>query len=239
MGVSGLGEIGGEASIRPDRALLANSWHGKRRALSVKGLHMKVLLVGASGRLGTAVHKALDAVGHEVLAASRDGELTVDITDSASIGALYDKVGSVDAVVCAAGSAPLGSIETLERADFVRGVGDKLLGQVDLVLQGISHMSDAGSFTLVSGIVAYEPIRNGSVLATVNGGLDAFVRGASTELPRGIRLNTVSATMFEEAAEAYGPYFPGFVPVSTSVVAQAFVKSIDGVQTGRVFKVGF
>jgi hypothetical protein len=66
-----------------------------------------------------------------------------------------------------------------------------------------------GSFTLVSGVLAYDPIVTGTVASVVNGPLGAFVRAAAIDLPRGQRINAVSATVFEEAWDAYGEYFPG------------------------------
>lgn len=199
---------------------------------------MKILLVGASGTLGTAVHAALDQ-DHEVLAASRNGPYSVDLTDPASITALYDTVGVVDAIACAAGVTPFRPLGDLELADFSAGVNDKLLGQIELVRQGMAHLSEGGSFTLVSGILAYEPIVTGAVASTVNGAIDAFVRAAAIELPRRQRINAISATVLEEAWDSYGSYFPGYHPVAAADVARAYVRSIAGAQTGQIYRVGY
>ena len=66
-------------------------------------------------------------------------------------------------------------------------------------------MNDGGSFTLTSGIVADEPIREGANATTVNLALEGFVRGAAIELPRGIRINLVSPTVLTESMELMGP----------------------------------
>ncbi|NIR38888.1 MAG: short chain dehydrogenase, partial [Actinobacteria bacterium] len=39
------------------------------------------------------------------------GEHTVDLAEKASIAALYEAVGSIDAVVCTAGVAKFGTVE--------------------------------------------------------------------------------------------------------------------------------
>jgi NADP-dependent 3-hydroxy acid dehydrogenase YdfG len=202
---------------------------------------MRILLIGSTGLLGSALVTALgpEGKGHEILEASRNARFKVDIREPESIRQLYHEVGTVDAVACAAGSAPMRELQELELSDFMAGVEDKLLGQIELVRQGLHYVSDGGSFTLISGITAYEPIKGGTVLSTVNSAVDGFVRGAAVEMPRGLRINSVSATIFEEAVKAYGASFPGSVPVSTSVVAQAFVKSIEGVHTGQTYRVGF
>lgn len=42
--------------------------------------------------------------------------------------------------------------------EFNRGLQDKLLGQVRLALTGQHFLNEGGSITLISGIVAHEPI---------------------------------------------------------------------------------
>lgn len=199
---------------------------------------MRILVVGASGLLGGAVVDALQG-RHEVLKASRHGELKVDIRDPASIAELYSKIGPVDAIACAAGVTPYGPFDRLTIEEVRAGLEDKLLGQMKLVRQGLHVIKDRGSFTLVSGVLAYEPIVTGSVASTVNGGIDAFVRAAAIELDRGIRINAVSATVFEEAWDAYGDAFPGRKPVPVADGARAFVRSIEGGETGRIIRVGY
>jgi NAD(P)-dependent dehydrogenase (short-subunit alcohol dehydrogenase family) len=186
---------------------------------------LRILLIGATGTLGRAVAEAL-AVNADLITASRAGEHPVDLTDPLSIAALYDDVGVVDAVACAAGVTPFKPLGDLGREDY-------------LARRGIDHVCDGGSFTLVSGVLAYDPIVTGSVASVVNGGLDAFVRAAAIELPRGQRINAVSATVFEEAWDAYGEYFPGHKPVATAEAARAYVKSVHGRQTGQVYRVGY
>ena len=195
---------------------------------------MRILLIGASGLLGRAVHDVL-SVRHEIVTASRgSADLTVDITDPASIAALYDAVGQVDAVACAAGSVPFKPLSELTRDDYLVGVTDKVLGQVELVRQGAERV--AGSFTLISGVLAREPIRTGAVASLVNGALESFVMAAAVELPQ--RINAVSPTVFTEAMDAYGDFFPGFEPVPVTAAARAYVKSIEGVATGQVYRLG-
>jgi NAD(P)-dependent dehydrogenase (short-subunit alcohol dehydrogenase family) len=199
---------------------------------------VRVLVVGASGRLGSAVVSALSE-RHEVVAASRSGEHFVDLTNPASIAGLFTAVGPVDAVACTAGKTPYGALTELSSDQWLAGVRDKLLGQVELVRLGMGHVADGGSFTLVSGILSEQPVSTSPIASTVDGGVDAFVRSASIELPRGLRINAVSATVFAEAWDAYGAMFPGATPVPVAEAAAAYVASIEGSQTGQVLKVGY
>jgi NAD(P)-dependent dehydrogenase (short-subunit alcohol dehydrogenase family) len=199
---------------------------------------MRILLIGPNGRLGAAVREAL-APRHEVIGASRSGgEVEVDIRDPQTIREMYEQVGRVDAVACAAGAVPYKPLPELELDDLRAGISDKLLGQVELVRQGIPHVAEDGSFTLITGILARHPIRTGTVAALANGALEAFVRAAAIELLDRQRINAVSPTMFSEAADVYGSYFPGFLPVPLRDVASTFVRSIEGAQTGQVFELG-
>jgi NAD(P)-dependent dehydrogenase (short-subunit alcohol dehydrogenase family) len=199
---------------------------------------MRVLLVGHTGRIGSAVRDAL-APRHEVVTASRSGgDVTVDLREPASITAMYEQVGPVDAVACAAGSVPYKPLVELTYEDFERGIADKLLGQVELVRRGVDYLADNGSFTLITGILARQPIRTGVVASLTNGALEAFVKAAAIDLPGKQRINAVSPTVITEALDVYAPYFPGFLPVPLNDVAATYVRSIEGHQTGQVYELG-
>lgn len=198
---------------------------------------MRILLVGASGTLGSAVHAVL-AGRHEVVSASRTtGDVHIDLTRPDSIAAMYDAVGTVDAVACAAGVVPLERLEKLERGDIEAGVQNKLLGQVELVRQGIRHVSNGGSFTLITSVLSTDPVPGSTVAALVSGALKAFVLAAAIELPDGRRINAVSPSVFTTSLPAAAELFPGATGVEPERVARAYVKSIEGAQTGKVYRV--
>ena len=112
---------------------------------------MRILIVGASGDVGTAARKALEA-HHEIVAAGRNsGEVKVDLMDPHSIRAMFAKTGTVDAVVATAGHAHYGPLVKMTEKDFRKGLDDKLMGQINLVLLGLDHVSDGGSITLTTG----------------------------------------------------------------------------------------
>jgi NAD(P)-dependent dehydrogenase (short-subunit alcohol dehydrogenase family) len=199
---------------------------------------MRILVVGASGTIGRAVAAEL-AGRHEVVSAGRrSGDVRLDITDEASVRAAFEALGSVDAVVCAAGHVTFAPLEEMDAGAYAVGLADKLMGQVGLVLAGRPFVSDGGSFTLTTGVLDRQPIPTGSSASMVNGALNAFVMAAATELPRGLRLNAVSPGVIAEDWERLAPMFPGFEPVPAAVVARAYAGSVEGQQTGRVFRVG-
>ena len=116
----------------------------------------------------------------------------MDITDAASIRAGFAQIGRFDALVSAAGKVKFAPLEDMTEADYAIGLKDKLMGQVNLVLIGREFIADGGSFTLTSGVLSHDPVRFGSSASMVNGAIDAFVRAAAIELPRGLRINAVS-----------------------------------------------
>lgn len=117
------------------------------------------------------------------------------------------------------------------------GLNNKLMGQVNLVLVGLKHINEGGSFTLTSGILSHDPIKFGSSASMVNGAIDSFVKSAAIEMPKSIRINAVSPTVLTESLESYGPYFRGFESVSASRVALAYSKSVEGAQNGVIYQV--
>ncbi|WP_353631727.1 short chain dehydrogenase [Pseudomonas canadensis] len=199
---------------------------------------MKILLIGASGTVGSAV-KAELAQRHDVISIGRNsGDFQVDISDNASIRTLFEQTGKFDALVCAAGSVNFVPLGDMSESDFELGLRDKLMGQVNLLLIGREYANDGASFTFTSGILNRDPIRTGASAALVNGALDAFVKAAAIELPRGLRINSVSPTVLLEAMDSYAPYFRGYKPAPGADVALAYAKSVEGLQTGQTFIVG-
>jgi len=201
---------------------------------------MKVILIGASGTLGNAVYTAL-AGRHEVVTASRSsGDFRVDISDKASISALYQQVGAFDALVNCCGKVAFAPLEAMSGEQFQLGLANKLMGQVQLVKLGLATIRSGGSFTLTSGLLNDEPILGGSSAAMVNGALEGFVRAAALELlAKGLRINLVSPTVIEESLAHYGAFFPGYQALPAAQAALGYLRSVEGAQSGRTFRLGW
>ena len=199
---------------------------------------MRILIVGGSGTVGQAAAKEL-AKRHEIVRAGRSsGDLTVDVMNEDSVKAMYAKLGKVDAIITCVGHVHFGPVATMSPEQFRKGLNDKLMGQVNLVLLGMNNVNDNGSFTLTSGILDRDPVRQGANAAAVNGAIGGFVKGAAIEMPRGIRINAVSPGLLEESAVKYDGFFPGHEPVTSARVGLAYAKSVDGALTGQVISVG-
>jgi NAD(P)-dependent dehydrogenase (short-subunit alcohol dehydrogenase family) len=165
---------------------------------------MRIVVIGATGVIGKAVADALAAAGHEVLRASRSSALGVDTRDSASIAALYKKIGLVDGVVVAAGEGRHLPLSDLSAADFSFAIESKLMSQINVVRLGVEHLRDNGVFVLTAGVYGHKPVPGVATYAVVNGALDSFARAAATELPRGLRIATISPPWIKESAAKVG-----------------------------------
>ncbi|MEB0039788.1 MULTISPECIES: short chain dehydrogenase [unclassified Pseudomonas] len=199
---------------------------------------MKILLIGATGTLGSAIAKEL-APRHEIVSIGRtSGDFQVDISDSASIRKLFERVGRFDALVCAAGNVNFLPLADMTEQDFALGLQDKLMGQVNLLLIGREFANDGASFTFTTGVTSHDPIRTGTSASLVNAAIDGFVRAAAIELPRGLRVNSVSPNVLVESMGAYASYFRGFKPLLAADAALAYAKSVEGLQTGQTYHVG-
>ncbi|MEM7523841.1 MAG: short chain dehydrogenase [Pseudomonadota bacterium] len=195
---------------------------------------MRVIVIGAEGDIGGAVTAELSP-RHEVITVGRSaGDIRADISDRTSIEAMYREAGKVDAVVSAVGAVHFGPLTEFTEEQFMLGLTNKVMGQVNVVLAGLSQINDGGSFTLTSGVLDRDPIRMGAGAATANGALGGFVVGAAVEAPRGVRINVVSPGLLDVSVPRYGAWFPGHVPVSSRHVGLAYAKSVEGPITGQV-----
>lgn len=198
---------------------------------------MKIIVVGGTGTIGRAIVKELSPRHSIVTVGHKHGDIQVDITDPKSIEKMYQAVSKFDAVIATTGTVHFGPLSEFTTDLYNIGLQNKLMGQVNLVLIGLKYISNAGSFTLTSGILSHDPIRFGSSASMVNGALESFVRSAAIEMPNNLRINIVSPTILTESLNEYGSYFRGFESVPVTRVALAYSKSVEGSQTGQVYNV--
>ena len=193
---------------------------------------MKVIVIGATGTIGRAI---VQAIGnrHEVIPVSHSkSAIKVDIADKASITKMFGTTGRVDAVICAAGLAKFGPMTSLSDEDFALGLNSKLMGQVNLVRSGTEYINDNGSITLTSGILSRRPMKGSSAISLVNSALEGFGRAAALEMPRGVRINIVSPNWVVDTLKAFN--MDPSIGTPVEVVAQAYVRAIEGTMNGEV-----
>lgn len=193
---------------------------------------MKIAVVGATGTIGEAVSNLLKEEGHEVIASSRNTEPTVNIDNPGSIDAFYNKIGRIDAVICAAGIANFGALQDLTDQQIQRGIQSKLMGQVNLVRKGLDYLNKGGTFVLTSGMLSTQPWPKTSAVAMVNAGLEGFTRAAALDLDDDKRICIVSPPLIRETAARMGRDTKPWPEASK--VAEAYLKAVTGDINGEV-----
>ncbi|GAA4271649.1 short chain dehydrogenase [Aquimarina gracilis] len=197
---------------------------------------MKILIIGATGTIGSKIYQSLKNDGYEVYGAHRNNqEYPVDITDKQSINLLFQKLPKLDAVINAAGTASWKTLSELTEDDYYLGIQSKLMGQVNLVHIAKEHLVDNGSITLTTGILAehYEP--NAVALSLVNGGIHSFVNSASNELDRGIRLNVVAPGAIAGDFPT-DKKFAGYYPIVIEEAIKLYKQTLTEKITGQILK---
>ena len=197
---------------------------------------MRVLIIGGNGTIGKKVTERLSQK-HEVIVAGRNsGDVQVDFADAGSIKNMFEQIGSVDAIVAIAGEAKWDKFENLSEDDFYIGIKSKLMGQVNTLRIGKDYLSNGGSITLSTGILADDPVDMTTSAAMVNGAIHSFVKAVVLELDS-IRINVVCSDLVEDSYEKYKDYFPGNTPVPMHKIVDAYVKSVEGKINGRIIRI--
>src|SRR4051812_3606527 len=102
---------------------------------------MKIIIVGASGTMGTYLSTAFEK-DHEIIRADRHSpHIQVDITSPESIENMYRKAGAFDALISTAGPTFVGPWKSMTDKEFRKGVEGKMMGQINLVLIGQNYIN--------------------------------------------------------------------------------------------------
>jgi len=192
---------------------------------------MKVIIVGASGRIGREVEKALVERHDLVRVGAHSGDVQCDFTDVESVRAMFDAVGEFDALVAVVGrDSAFKSFKDLGDDDYRYGFERKFLGQVRLLDHGQRTIGDHGSFVFTSGFLSHYPNPASIATGPLNAAVDTFVSNTAPLLPRGIRLNVVSpAPVVEPDQKRHGV-------VTAEETATFYVDALEGDMTGQVLR---
>ncbi|MBI3898633.1 MAG: SDR family oxidoreductase [Gammaproteobacteria bacterium] len=168
----------------------------------------RLIVAGGSSGMGLAVAQAALAKGVQVTIVGRSADklhqatnklgasapvqtIAADITDETDVIRLFKTVGPFTHLITTAASVTYQPVKEFD-VDAARKILDsKLIGPLLLAKHGAPLINAGGSITFTSGIAAYRPGVNASMVAAVNGGLAAFARALAVELAP-IRVNVVS-----------------------------------------------
>jgi len=196
---------------------------------------MKIIIIGATGTIGKHVVNLLEQEHTVVKVGHSRGDYQVDIASKDSIEKLFKQVGRFDALVSTSGLAKFGALKELTDQDYMLGLTNKLMGQVNLMRIGLNYINDKGSFTLTSGVLSQEPMPGSVSISMVNAALEGFVRAAALEMERGVRINVVSPVFAKETMEMMGMDNSRGMPAVQ--FAPSYKESIEGKRNGELLDV--
>ena len=192
---------------------------------------MKIIIAGASGRIGKEVVKAL-SVSHDIVpVGSKSGDVQCDYTVPESVSEMFAKIGEFDSLISVIGGDSIFKpFAGLTDDDYRYGFERKFLGQIRFLKLGENFVRDNGSFVFTSGFLSQYPNPASIATGPLNAAVNTFVKNTASLLPRSIRINVVSpAPIVEPTQEGRGL-------VTAAETAKSYVEAVEGNMTGRIFR---
>jgi len=192
---------------------------------------MKILIVGASGKIGREIDKALSADFEIVRVGATSGDYQCDFTSNESVIDMFEAVGIYDHLIAVVGAdSQFKKFEELNDDDYRYGFERKFLGQVRLATHGQVNIRDKGSITLTSGFLKDYPNRFSIATGPLNSAVDTYVKNTAPLMLRGVRINVVSpAPIVEPGREGEGL-------ITAAQCADYYVDAVSGDMTGKVLR---
>ncbi len=196
-----------------------------------------VLVVGATGGLGSRIATQLESLGASVVRVARtESDLQDADGPSRAVGAAIASHGRLDGVVIAAGVVAFGPIESVSDAAITELFATNTLGPIRLIREATPHLAaSAGAgrdpfIVTFSGIVADAPTAGLASYSAAKAGLAAFTKAATRELRKsGIRIldarpGHTETELSRHPIEGSAPPFPA--GLDPDAVAARIVRAI-------------
>jgi short-subunit dehydrogenase len=206
-----------------------------------------ILLTGATGGLGHAIAAAFAARGARLVLSGRRPDVLealaatlpdaavapADLTDPASVRALFEAHPDVDVVVANAAMPGSGTLESFSEEQIDRVLDVNLRAPIVLSRLYVPRMKERGSGHLVfmSSLGGRAPVAGGALYAATKFGLRGFGASLRADLRgTGVGVSIVSPSFVHEAgmfADSGAELPPGFRTVSPERVADATITAIE------------
>ncbi|MGO8968370.1 MAG: SDR family oxidoreductase [Myxococcaceae bacterium] len=167
----------------------------------------RVLVIGGASGIGFAVAQLARAQGAAVvIGSSKDANVgaaverlpgatgcRVDVRDEASVAAFFGRLGPFDHLAITAGDwggSWSGSARELDLAKAREGLTVRFWGVLAAVKHGCRTITQDGSITLTSGMLAHRPMRGAALATAFGGAVEHLTRGLAVDLAP-VRVNAV------------------------------------------------
>jgi NAD(P)-dependent dehydrogenase (short-subunit alcohol dehydrogenase family) len=161
----------------------------------------RVVVVGGTSGMGLATARAAAERGADVVAAGRRSladrravqgvrQALVDVTDEASVRALFDEVGELHHVFVSSSPGSPGPLLEQDLAAARSFVDGKLLGAWLCARYAAPQMRAGGSITFVTGAAVVRPPRGAAMVTAAFAAVEGLTRALALELGP-LRVNTI------------------------------------------------
>ncbi len=128
----------------------------------------KIVIVGATGVLGSRLAAQLSDAGAQVVAIVRDASLLnsttvtqhaiADLSDTTSLTAALDELGPFDGLINAAGIVAFGNIAHLDNLTLTQLFAINAIAPIVMLRESSKHISEGGFFVNLTAVVAQQPM---------------------------------------------------------------------------------
>ena len=155
---------------------------------------MRIVVVGASGVLGSNLASQLSQGGAQVSAIVRDPSridsavisrsVVADITDSSALRAAFTALAPFDGVVNAAGVVAFGNLVELDDHTLTQLFAINAIAPIVMLRESAPHISQGGFFLNISAVVAQAPMAGMSAYSASKAAVWGAMVAATRELRR-------------------------------------------------------
>lgn len=171
----------------------------------------KTVIIGGATGIGKALAGLLVKKGELVVIGGRSPEHwestvkelganasghSVDITHPSELSTFFETIGSCDHLVITATQTLFKPFCELTESQVLVMVNTKLLGSFFAAQAALKHLKPKGSILFFGGFIGYKAMKNASVVALVNTGLEGLTKTLALELAP-LRVNLISPGMVD------------------------------------------
>ncbi|GLY34576.1 short-chain dehydrogenase [Amycolatopsis sp. NBRC 101858] len=168
----------------------------------------RLVVVGGGSGIARRIAADAHAAGAEVILAGRNPARIdspgihaafADLGDESSLKALAAEVGELDYLISLAGAPANGPVTGLERDAVTRAFDAKVIGPLLLAKHFAPRFRAGGAIALFSGVAAWRPAPERTVMATTNGAVAFLAQALAVDLAP-IRVVAISPGIVDSGA---------------------------------------